>query len=64
MKCADGKHNYEHLGTSCDEMDAKLRESRRIALMSGTSILTMEETDNHGPGIYGSGFFPDDSGEN
>lgn len=32
MKCISGKHNYEHLGTSCDEMDEKLRVMREVAL--------------------------------
>ncbi|WP_457171552.1 hypothetical protein [Mycobacteroides abscessus] len=31
-KCISGKHNYEHLGTSCAEMDEKLRVMREVAL--------------------------------
>lgn len=31
-KCVSGKHNYEHLGTSCAEMDEKLRVMREVAL--------------------------------
>ncbi|ETZ70218.1 hypothetical protein L828_3201 [Mycobacteroides abscessus MAB_030201_1061] len=31
-KCISGKHNYEHLGTSCDEMDEQLRVMREVAL--------------------------------
>ncbi len=63
MECISGRHNYEHLGVSCDDMDAQLREARRIALMPGTSILTMEEAPKHGPGMYKSGFSHDGSGE-
>ncbi|WP_104151061.1 hypothetical protein [Mycobacterium intracellulare] len=31
-KCVSGRHAYEHLGTSCDEMDEKLRVMREVAL--------------------------------
>lgn len=31
-KCVSGKHNYEHLGTSCDDMDEQLRTMRQVAL--------------------------------
>lgn len=37
-KCISGRHNYEHLGTSCDDMDEQLRVARDIALSGGTSI--------------------------
>lgn len=39
-KCSSGRHEYEHLGTSCDEMDEKLRIMREVALSSGTSIVS------------------------
>lgn len=31
-KCVSGRHNYEHLGTSCDDMDEQLRLMREVAL--------------------------------
>lgn len=37
-KCVSGRHNYEHLGTSCEDMDKQLRVAREVALRSGTSI--------------------------
>lgn len=31
-KCTSGRHNYEHLGTSCDDIDKQLRLMREVAL--------------------------------
>lgn len=39
-KCISGRHNYEHLGTSCDEVDEQFRTARDIALRNGTSIVS------------------------
>jgi hypothetical protein len=41
--CISGRHPYEHLGTSCDEMDEQLRVMREVAL-SGTSITSEKRT--------------------
>ncbi|WBP92797.1 hypothetical protein O6072_15885 [Mycolicibacterium neoaurum] len=38
--CISGRHDYDHLGTSCDQMDDKLRTMRDIALRRGTSIVS------------------------
>lgn len=38
-ECVSGRHAYEHLGTSCDEMDEKLRVMREVAL-GKTSIVS------------------------
>ena len=35
-QCISGRHKYEHLGTSCDDMDDKLRVMREVALGSTT----------------------------
>lgn len=37
MKC---RHEYQHLGMSCGQMDEKLRVMREVALSSGTSIVS------------------------
>nr|CRL70651.1 hypothetical protein CPGR_01667 [Mycolicibacterium malmesburyense] len=37
-QCISGRHNYEHLGTSCDDMDEKLRVMRELALGSTTIV--------------------------
>ncbi|MDM2578385.1 hypothetical protein PP571_24130, partial [Mycobacteroides abscessus] len=66
MECVSGRHNYEHLGTSCDEMDAKVAEAKRIAGMKGLMLMTSEGSEtnpDHGAGIYKSGFSHDGSGE-
>lgn len=70
-KCISGKHNYEHLGTSCDEMDEKLRVMREVALGNVTLMTgkgpdrryvqdedgTREvAVDDSDGGIYNSGF--------
>lgn len=70
-KCISGKHNYEHLGTSCDEMDEKLRVMRQVALgnvtlMTGKGPDRRDVHDEDGTrkvavddsdgGIYNSGF--------
>lgn len=39
-KCISGRHNYEHLGTSCDDLDEQLRVMREVAL--GKTTLTSE----------------------
>lgn len=31
-QCISGRHNYQHLGTSCDDMDDQLRLMREVAL--------------------------------
>ncbi|ULE34370.1 hypothetical protein [Mycobacterium sp. IDR2000157661] len=38
-KCVSGRHKYEHLGTSCDDMDEQLRVMREVAL-GKTSIVS------------------------
>ncbi|KUI04456.1 hypothetical protein [Mycobacterium sp. IS-3022] len=38
-KCISGRHNYEHPGTSCDDMDEHLRVMREVAL-GKTSIVS------------------------
>ena len=38
-QCISGRHNYEHLGTSCDDMDEQLRVMREVALGT-TSIVS------------------------
>ncbi|MBZ4504961.1 hypothetical protein GBP98_06210 [Mycobacterium avium subsp. hominissuis] len=38
-KCVSGRHNYEHLGTSCEDMDKQLRVMREVAL-GKTSIVS------------------------
>lgn len=38
-KCISGRHNYEHLGTSCDDMDEQVRVMREVAL-GKTSIVS------------------------
>ncbi|WP_235659036.1 hypothetical protein [Mycobacteroides abscessus] len=66
MECVSGRHNYEHLGTSCDEMDAKVAEAKRIAGMKGLVLMTSEGSEtnrDHGAGMYKSGFSHDGSGE-
>ncbi|WP_237082930.1 hypothetical protein [Mycobacteroides abscessus] len=66
MECVSGRHNYEHLGTSCDEMDAKVAEAKRIAGMKGLVLMTSEGSEtnrDHGVGMYKSGFSHDGSGE-
>lgn len=37
-KCVSGRHNYQHLGTSCDDMDEQLRVMREVALSKATIV--------------------------